>query len=194
MVLTKASGAKTVRVWFDAATNWMGKNAYIMSGFEVLFALVISNAALFIAMFVYLLMASDDSSNLAGVAVSTLRGSIKTTEVVVYILGFLAPALWIIVSNARAWRHMYFLIVLLIIQGLVIVSTSLIYALSIAKVLNNQALASSWAWCSLAAALIVWYITLVYQKKVLLNLEHRIERPVVGRESGSAVMAGLGDD
>lgn len=194
MLLKLKTARQSAKNAISATFKWVAKNVYIASAIEVLFALLVSNAALFVAMFVYLLMASEDSSNLAVVAISTLQKSIKTTEVVVYILGFLAPALWIIVSNARAWKHMYFLIVLLVIQGIVIVSTSLIYALSLANVLNNQALASSWAWASLAAALFVWYITLIYQKKVLLNLEKKIERPTAGHESGSAVLAGLGDD
>ena len=167
------------------------KNAFVASFFEVAFAVLVSNFAIFIAIFVSLLISKEQATNLFVVTAATFQQSVKTTEIVVYILGFLAPALWIMVGNIRAWRHVGLLVVLIAVQLLVILSTSLIYALSIAEVLENQGFANSWAWSSLLVALIVWYLTLVYDKRVLKNLERRIERPKPGRESGAGVLAAL---
>lgn len=170
---------------------WM-KNAYFSSFVEVGFALLISNAAIFISLFVYILV--RDGAGSPPLFLEVLRGSIRTTEIVVYILGFLAPAMWIMVSNLRAWRHVGFLLVLLILQVVVVFSTGLIFAFSIAKVLMNDEVATRWSLCCLAAALLVWYCTLVYDKKVLKNLENKIEKPRRGKESGANVLADLRAD
>lgn len=177
----------------DQEGSWahMKRNAFFSSFIEVAFAVLVSNSAIFIAIFVSLLITKEPSANIFGVTASTFQGAVKTTEIVVYILGFLAPALWIMVGNIRAWRHVGFLLVLIGLQLVVILSTSLIYALSIARVLTNQALANNWAWGSLVVALIIWYVTLVYDKKVLKHLGNRIEQPKPGKDSGAGVLAGL---
>lgn len=170
------------------------KNAYSSSFIEVAFAVLVSNAAILISIFVSLLISKEPTTDLLAVTVSTFRGAVKTTEIVVYILGFLAPAMWIMVGSIRAWRHVGFLVVLMVVQLVVILTTSLIYAMSIANTLNNQAFANKWAWWSLLVALVVWYVTLVYDKKVLRNLENKIERPKPGKDSGSDVLAALRRD
>jgi len=165
------------------------RSSYFLSALEVMFALIVSNAAIFISMFVYMLTKDDSTSFQA--AAYAVSGAIRTTEVVVYVLGFLAPAMWIMVSNIRAWRHVGFLVILLVVQLIVVGSTGLIFAFSNAKVHMNIDRAGSWAWWCLLVALIVWYVTLVYDKQVLRNLQSKIETPKPGRESGSRVLANL---
>lgn len=186
MVLNETDAEATSSRW-----KMIGKNPFFTSTIEIAFALIISNAAVFISIFVALLISKEQSANLLSVTAQTFRTSIKTTEIVVYILGFLAPVMWTMVTSIRAWRHFGFLLILIGIQFIVIISTSLIYALSIANVLNNQALANRWAWWSLLIALAVWYATLVYDKKVLRNVDELIARPKPGKESGTDVLASL---
>ncbi len=165
-------------------------NAWVASAIEVLFALLISNLAVLVSVFVYNLI---QPSQLAGWSVGweTVRSSIKTTEIIGYILGFIAPAMWVIVKNLRLWRHLGFLFTLLFIHGIVLLSTAVILALAIAQTLKNSELASQWVgWC-LVIALTVWYSTLVYQKKVLDGLDRLLHKPAPGKESGSDVLANL---
>lgn len=187
MVLTNEVASTRGEV--DSIWQKLMRNAYFSSGVEVLFALLVSNAAILISLFVYTLMRDDGT--VPSLFLTALRANIKTTEIVVYILGFLAPAIWIMVSNLRAWRHVGFLLVLLLLQVVVVFSTGLIFAFSIAKVLMNDAVATKWSVGCLLAALLVWYATLVYDKKVLKNLEQRIEKARRGRESGAGVLADL---
>lgn len=164
---------------------------YVSSAVEVIFALLVSNAAIFISIFVILLMKKSGSFDFWVVAKLTFGKTIKTSEVLVYILGFLSPAVWIIVNNIRAWRHVGFLLVLVAAQLIVVISTGLIFALSLANVLSNTEMADTWAWGCLIFALGVWYATLVYEKKVLKTMEGRIPRPRPGSDSGSDLLADL---
>ena len=180
------------QAWRRLQAKWSGVKAspFATSAVEIVFALLVSNAAIFISIFVYILI-NKKSSNLFTVALFTFNKSINTTEIIVYILGFFAPVMWIIVSNIRAWRHIGFLIVLISIQIIVILSTSIIYALAIADVLKNQGFANEWAWLSFILALIVWYATLVYDKKVLRHLNERIDQARLSNESGAGVLSAL---
>lgn len=173
--------------------SWLGRameNAWIASAVEVAFALTVSNLAILISVFVYFLM-QDSGINDLDATINTFKTSIKPTEIIVYILGFIAPAIWIIVKNLRLWRHLGLLFFFLAIQAIVVLSTSIIFALSIAQTLRNVNFAIHWAWGCLAAALAVWYFTLVYQKSVLDRLGGQVHKPKPGQESGSAVLAAL---
>lgn len=169
--------------------DWMA-NHYFASAVEVVFTLCVSNLAILIGVFVSQLTSEQTQSTWV-VFSSIIAKNIKATEILVFILGFIAPAIWIMVSHFRSWKHAKLWFLFFAIQIGVVGSTGIIFALSLIGALKNQALAESWANLCLALALIVWYVTLVYQKKILDGLSDRIGQPKPGNESGSAVLATL---
>lgn len=172
------------------ATFW--RNPWVASGIEVGFTLLVSNFAILIAVFVYLLGQPSQQENVFWtVFVSVVNKNIKSTEIIVFILGLIAPAMWIMFKHIRLWRHTALWIILLLVQAGVVFSTALIFAMSITETLKNTNLANFWANLCLAAALIVLYSTLVYQKKFIEGAGDRVERPKPGKESGSDVLAAL---
>lgn len=170
----------------------IAKSPYSRSLVEVLFALVVSNAAFLLSMFVYVLI-QDKSASWEPIW-ATVKKEIGTNEIFVYILGFLAPAMWIMVSNVRIWRHVGFLLVLLVLQIIVLLTTAVIFSLSLAEILKNAEFANLWAWGSLGVALVIWYATLVYEKKVLRTIDERIEKPRPGNDSGAGILKELEAD
>jgi len=167
-------------------------NPWIASIIEVAFTLLVSNFAIFIAVFVYLLGQSPQTDGAFWTTFATvIHKNIKSTEIIVFILGLIAPAMWIMFKHFRLWRHTVFWILLLFIQAVVVLSTGIIFAMSITDTLKNTDLASFWANLCLCAALCVWYSTLVYQKKIIEGAGDNVERPKPGKESGSDVLAAL---
>lgn len=167
-------------------------NPWVASFIEVVFTLLVSNFAILIAVFVYLLgQPQQHESTFWTVFFAVVNKNIKATEIIVFILALIAPAMWIMFKNIRLWRHTVLWIVLLAIQVVVVLSTSIIFAMSITDTLKNTNLANSWAYICLFAALCVWYSTLVYHKKVIENAVDKVERPKPGKESGSDVLEAL---
>lgn len=167
-------------------------NPWTASVIEVAFTLLVSNFAILIAVFVYLLgQPSQTDSPFWTTFATVVHKNIKSTEIIVFILGLIAPAMWIMFKHFRLWRHTVFWIALLLIQAVVVLSTGIIFAMSITDTLKNTNLASFWANLCLVAALCVWYSTLVYQKKVIESAGDKVERPKPGKESGSDVLAAL---
>lgn len=163
-------------------------NAWVISFVEVLFALVISNFAILIAIFIQMLM-DDRGLGFHAIFSEVVQEKIKPTETIGFILGFIAPSMWIMVSHFRAWRHASLWFLFLFVQSVVILSSAIIFSLAVSTTLRNANLASSWVhWC-LLFALLVWYATLVYQRKVLDSVS--INTPKPGAESGSNVLASL---
>lgn len=174
-----------------SAKVWV--NPYVVSGIEVAFTLLVSNFAILIAVFVYLLGQQPQQQENAfwTVFFTVVNKNIKSTEIIVFILGLIAPAMWIMFKHIRLWQHTVQWFVLLAIQTVVVFSTAIIFAMSITDTLKNTNLANYWAcWC-LVAALVVWYWTLVYQRNVIESAGDKVERPKLGKESGSDVLAAL---
>lgn len=167
-------------------------NPWVVSLLEVFFTLLVSNFAILIAAFVYLLGQSEPQETAFwSVFFAVISKNIKSTEIIVFILGLIAPAMWIMFKHIRLWRHTVLWVVLLAIQAVVVVSTAIIFAMSITDTLKNRDLANFWAYWCFGAAICVWYSTLVYQKKVIESAADIVERPKPGRESGSDVLAAL---
>lgn len=167
-------------------------NPWTASVIEVAFTLLVSNFAILIAVFVYLLRQPSQTDSAFWTTFATVVDkNIKSTEIIVFILGLIAPAMWIMFKHFRLWRHTAFWAVLLFIQVGVVLSTSIIFAMSITDTLKNRDLASFWANLCLVSALCVWYSTLVYQKKFIESAGDRVGRPKPGKESGSDVLAAL---
>jgi len=189
MLLTNESVAteKDSSRWKKILDNpWLG------SLIEVIFTLIVSNFAILIAVFVYMLGHSQEPENtFQTVFFSVVNKNIKSTEIIVFILALIAPAMWIMFKHIRLWRHTGQWIILLVLQVVVVLSTSIIFAMSITDTLKNTDLADSWAYFCFCVALCAWYWTLVYQKKFIDSAGEQIEKPKPGKESGSDVLAAL---
>ncbi len=189
MLLTNESVAteKDSSRWKKILDNpWLG------SLIEVVFTLIVSNFAILIAVFVYMLGHSQEPENtFQTVFFSVVNKNIKSTEIIVFILALIAPAMWIMFKHIRLWRHTGQWIILLVLQVVVVLSTSIIFAMSITDTLKNTDLADSWAYFCFCVALCAWYWTLVYQKKFIDSAGEQIEKPKPGKESGSDVLAAL---
>jgi hypothetical protein len=167
-------------------------NPWFASLIEVIFTLLVSNLAILIAVFVYMLGHPQTPGNTFWtVLVAVVNKNIKSTEIIVYILALIAPAIWIMFKHIRLWRHTGQLIFLLVLQIGVVLSTAIIFAMSMTDTLKNTNLANFWAYFCLIVALGAWYWTLVYQKKVIDSAWDKVERPKPGKESGSDVLAAL---
>ncbi len=168
----------------------MISNPGVDSALEVAFTLLVSNLAILFAVFIYMLMHQPEKS-FWEVLMTVIKDKIKPTEIIVFILGFIAPAMWIMFKNIHFWRHTALWFIFLGVQAFVVISTAIIFAMAITETLMNTELAQYWAnWC-LLAALVVWYATLVYQKKVIEDPGNRLKTPRPGKESGSDVLAAL---
>jgi hypothetical protein len=163
-------------------------NPWVVSLLEVLFALVISNFAILIAVFIQMLI-DQRGLGFSSIFLEIVGEKIKPTETIGFILGFIAPSMWIMVRHFRAWRHGSLFFAFLLVQALVILSSAIIFSLAVSETLRNADLAQSWVYWCLIFALAVWYSTLVYQRKVLDSVV--IETPKPGAESGSNVLASL---
>lgn len=167
-------------------------NPWFSSLIEVVFTLLVSNFAILIAVFVYMLGHPQEPANTFWtVFVAVINKNIKSTEIIVFILALIAPAMWIMFKHIRLWRHTGQWLFLLVLQIGVVLSTAIIFAMSITDTLKNTNLANFWAYLCLVVALCAWYWTLVYQKKVIDSAGDKVERPRPGKESGSDVLAAL---
>lgn len=157
--------------------------------FEVMFTLVFSFVFIFIATLAYGL--SHDGVDI-GTAISyVLEKNVKPTETFGYILGFLAPAMWIMFRYFDRWKHAWLLRALFVSQGIAALAATVIFILSFLQLINNKELADLWSWICVAIALLVWYLTLVYQKAVLEGAADQIQQPTPESQSGTDVLASL---
>ncbi|WP_417277262.1 hypothetical protein [Castellaniella sp.] len=163
------------------------KSSWAISAYEVLFTVVVSNLAIFLAVFIKALTNAEDQS-FSFLFENLFQESIKPTEIIVFVLALIAPAMWIMVRNIRLWRHSYLLLLFLAVHIAIIVSTSVIFSLALSSTLHNTNLAFYWAKVCLSISLLVWYFTLVYHKKVIESPASNLATPKPGKESGTDVL------
>ena len=130
---------------------------------EAAFVLIVSNAALIFLVFAYIVETKGASFSFP-LAYSVILSSINSTEVLVYILALIAPALWIMFYNWRARRHVIFYYALVILQIVIIVGSAYIYGKAKFGGIQNQAFADRWAIYCFVTGVLIWFITLVYDK------------------------------
>jgi len=163
------------------------KSSWAISAYEVLFTVVVSNLAIILAVFIKALTNAEEQS-FSFLFKNLFQESIKPTEIIVFVLALIAPAMWIMVRNIRLWRHSYLLLLFLAFHAAIIVSTSVIFSLALSSTLHNTNLALYWAKLCLSISLLVWYLTLVYHKKVIESPASNLSTPKPGKESGSDVL------
>jgi hypothetical protein len=143
--------------------DFIKTSPYCVSLYEALFVFVISNVALVFLVFTSLV--DQEGATLSyDYAKGVIRGAISSSEIFVYIMALLAPALWVMFYNWRARRNPLFYFSLLILQAVLILGSAYIYGRAKSGGVPNQAFATSWAWLAFWAGLGVWYISLVYDK------------------------------
>jgi hypothetical protein len=174
-----------VRVFLTPTSNMTIGRALRLSAFEAAFIFVLSNAAFPILVFVHHLNIKGEVLSVQSVF-EIIFSNISPTENIVYILALLAPALWIMYYRWRARRHPLFFFSLLSVQAVIVVTSAIIYAVAKTGKVQNTEFASNWALGCYVTGLVIWYITLVYDK-VLTDI--RVPEPP---ESGAKILQELG--
>lgn len=150
-------------------------NPWSDSFVEVFITLAISNFAIIIAAVVALLLLPDGADS-GKTIIEIAYKSLRPTELTVYIFGFIAPTIWIMFRHMRYWKHTTLWVVMLLAQIAIILFATIIFSLAISESLRNISLAEKLlAWC-FAIALLVWYSSLVYQKKFIDDPASQIKR------------------
>lgn len=179
--------------FFKPAAHWTNsalKGPWFSSLYEVAFTLVVSNAMIFLAAYIHILIKSDGIVFADALSI-IFNEKIKPTELIGFVMGFIAPSLWIMFTNLRIWKHSWLWLLFCVLQIVVVVCSSVVFALAVSSTLVNSETAQLSAYWFLWTALIVWYFTLVYQKAVLNGINKQFSMPRPGKESGSDVMAAL---
>ncbi len=156
-----------------------------LSFVEATFVLLVSNAALFFLVFAYLVetKGASFSGKLAFLVVSE---NLRSTEVLVYLLALVAPALWVMFSNWRGRRHAAFYFSLVLLQFIIIAGSAYIYGKAKFGGIQNQAFVDRWALYCFIVGVVIWYVTLVYDKWLPTTLHAK--QP----ESGEEILRQLG--
>lgn len=156
---------------------------------EVLFTLLVSNLAIIFGIFVHQLL-QDKTAPMLGVILTHLH-NLQYRDLIIFVFGVAAPSIWILGRNQRVWRHYKFCAFLFILQWGVVISVGLIYALSLAGVVKNVELAEVWAKYCFFSAVIMWFITLCYQKIVLDKSSNNISAPDNAGQSAADLLNNL---
>lgn len=162
---------------------------WVESLYEIGFTLLYSFAFIFVATLVYVL--SHGGVEAKDAYFYVLEKNIKPTETFSYLLGFLAPAMWIMFKYVDRWKHAWVFRALMIMQGVASLSATVIYILAFLGKIEDKELADLLSWICIGLSLLVWYFTLVYYKAVLESAADKIHQPTPDSESGSDVLASL---
>lgn len=160
------------------------------SGKEVAFTLVVSNAALLVAVFIHLVDNADAQPNL-DTALAVIFRNIKSTEILAYVLAIISAPLWVMVSRWQARRHAPFFFWLLGLQMIMVSGSAYIFARARGAGVANVDFASKWALYCFIGSILVWFVTLVYARVELDVGDETMATPSTSEESGSDVLADL---
>lgn len=175
----------------ENSAPWRDKyiNPVAWSFFEVVFTLVVSNLAIFAGIFVYKLMNPETAPT--GDVFLLHINKLQYKDLIVFVFGIAAPSIWILVRNQRLWRHYKICWFLFILQCAVVISVGLIYALSLADVVKNVDFAEYWARRCFLSAVVMWFLTLCYQKIVIDKSSDGISAPNNAGKSASDILNSL---
>jgi hypothetical protein len=176
------SFTRTVRAWVVARPIIVAISESLL---EALFVFVVSNAFLLVLLFTKLVLTQGATLSFA-LARDVISSAFTSTEVLVYILALVAPALWIMAYPWRGQRHAFFHFLLFSVQALIVVGSAIIYALAKSGAVPNTYFTGQWALASYIVAVCIWFITLVYEK--WLRSVSRQAQP----ESGKNILKELG--
>jgi hypothetical protein len=146
----------------------LGTNPYCTSLIEAGFVFIVSNVALIFLVFTTLVDREGATLSI-DFAVHVIRDAVSSSEIFVYIMALLAPALYVMFFEWRAKRSPIFYFALLLLQGTLIIGSAYIYGRAKSGGIANQAFADSWAWIAFWCGMFVWYVSLVYTKMYTLR-------------------------
>lgn len=172
---------------------WLKKiltNDYLVAAYEVLFTLLVSNLIILISAF-FVILEQGNNPSIIDAFLGQLSKFVKPAEVIILILALVAPAAWIIFEHIEGWRHLRFGLFLIVAQFIVLSLSSYLYIAALNNKLNNVDMANKAAVGFFFAALAVWYITLVYKRRVLDKSGKQLKS--LRRQSGDAIFEDLGD-
>ena len=151
-----------------------------LSLYEAIFTLAVSNVFLLFLLFAYIVATPGTQFFSPALTAKLIQEAFSSTEIFVYILALVAPALWIMVYNWRARRNPIIYFLLLFIQAAIILGSSHIYGQAKFGKIGNETFVDEWAINCYVAGVIIWYITLVYDK--FLNSSEPLQPPASGAE------------
>lgn len=163
---------------------------YFIAAYEVVFTLLISNVIILISAF-FVLLEQGSSTSLADVFLGQVSKFVKPAEVIILVLALVAPAAWIILEHIDGWKHLRFGLVLIGTQFVILFLASCLYIAALNNKLNNVDLANTAAITFFFLALLVWYVTLVYKRKVIDKSGTQLK--MLRRQSGENIVQDLGD-
>lgn len=173
-----------VRAAFGATYDFFSVNPFGLSLTELLFTLFVSNAAIWFIVFTYMVDTKGAELTFA-TAWDVVSRNFVASEILVYLLALIAPALWIMAHNWRARKHVGFYWTLLLIQAVIVVGSAYIYGRAKSGDTLNSGFVAKWAVICLVAGIVILYITLVYKRTVI----SRVEAPPLN--SGQAILDDL---
>lgn len=172
MLLKWAKGIRqTFGRIFSALGRFFGANPVGLSLTELVFTLLFSNAAIIFLVFTHLVDTAHSHLTWSTV-ILVIRENVLPSEVLVYLLALITPALWIMAYNWRARKHVAFYWLLLIVQAIIVIGSAYIYGKAKSgSGVGNPEFVEEWAALCLVVGLIIWFITLVYNRAVISKME-----------------------
>ena len=174
-----------IKKFGESAKRFLRNHPFCLSFYEAVFTLFISNLFLLFLVFAHV-VATPGTTLTWALAVQLVPQAFSSTEIFVYILALVAPALWIMVYNWRGRRNPIIFFGLSFVQVAIIVGSSYIYGQAKQGMKLNAAFVDNWAIICYVSGVLIWYITLVYDK--YLNIAELVRPP----ESGKAILQELG--
>lgn len=161
---------------------WLVLNPVMISFWEVIVTFLLANVALFFAVFVYMVHTEVPFS--FELAWHIIRENVKSSEVLIYVMGVVAPTLWFMFAHWRARSHSNLFFVVLIFQGIVICTSAYIYGAGKTGGKMNADFVDFWAIFCLVCALLIWFATLMYKRLVIDKLD---PSEIITEKQGQAV-------
>ena len=187
MFLTHFRSAwRPIQKFYSAVEGFFSENPFGLSFVELAFTLIISNAALLFLVFTYL-VDTEGAQFSWELSARIIEKNFVPTEVLVYLLALISPALWIMAFNWRARKHVAFYWGLLLIQGIIVVGSAYIYGKAKTGGVKNVEFVTHWSSTCLILGLVIWYVTMVYNRAVISKIELR------SAPSGSSIIREIKD-
>lgn len=179
-----SSAADSIRSRVGSVVSAVKENGFFSSALEIIFSLAVSNAAIFVALFVRVVATEGANLSFSGFF-EVVTDIVKSAEIIFYVLGFIAPTLWIMIVDWRARHHAGFFWILLLSQGAVVTLCAVCYGLSQLGMATNQSFVNQFAVVSLILALVTWYLTLAFHKNFLRRANQEVAT-YSGADDGAA--------
>jgi len=161
------------------------KHPLCVSFYEAAFVFFVSNAALLFLVFTRLVDNKGAKPTLS-YSSEVIAEAFVSTEIFVYILALIAPALYVMVFVWQARRHKVFYFFLAGLQVTIVLGSGYIYGRAKSGGIANIDFVNAWALACYVIGLLIWYVSLVYDK-IMKSLEIPNPPP-----SGEAILRKLG--